>query len=241
MPWRITPERVVSEAGAELAAAFGSALRTVGRVRQRGRRRFPRRSLRRQLRRRRRASDVRAPPARSRSGTRAGAASASRHRSCSRPPTSTARSTSSRSRSSTSRRVIGRSPATSSSRASSSAPEAVRLECEREAKGKLVRLRALYLELAGSTRGDPRAHARLAKDVPARHARPAVPARRRLGAERGRRGRGVRAPARAAVARAVAALSDGRRDVGAIERRFADYLAEIEALAAIADGAGTSA
>src|SRR4029079_9443141 len=27
----------------------------------------------------------------------------------------------------------------------------VRLECEREAKGKLVRLRALYLELAGST------------------------------------------------------------------------------------------
>jgi hypothetical protein len=31
-------------------------------------------------------------------------------------------------------------------------PEAVRAECEREAKGKLLRLRALYLELAGSTR-----------------------------------------------------------------------------------------
>ena len=30
--------------------------------------------------------------------------------------------------------------------------EAVRAECEREAKGKLLRLRALYLELAGSTR-----------------------------------------------------------------------------------------
>ncbi len=30
--------------------------------------------------------------------------------------------------------------------------EAVRMECEREAKGKLFRLRALYLELAGSTR-----------------------------------------------------------------------------------------
>ena len=32
------------------------------------------------------------------------------------------------------------------------APEAVRLECEREAKGKLVRLRALYIESAGSVR-----------------------------------------------------------------------------------------
>jgi hypothetical protein len=30
--------------------------------------------------------------------------------------------------------------------------EAVRAECEREAKGKLLRLRALYLELAGSAR-----------------------------------------------------------------------------------------
>jgi len=31
-------------------------------------------------------------------------------------------------------------------------PESVRAECEREAKGKLVRLRGLYLELAGSAR-----------------------------------------------------------------------------------------
>ena len=30
--------------------------------------------------------------------------------------------------------------------------ECVRAECEREAKGKLLRLRALYVELAGSTR-----------------------------------------------------------------------------------------
>lgn len=114
----------------------------------------------------------------------------------------------------------------------------VRLECEREAKGKLVRLRALYLELAGSTveirelmldsrktflhvmRGLLFLHGvawepREADVVPA--------FARQFGHDM---------PVFAALA--------GHRDPGQIETRFAAYLGEIETLAALADGAGTT-
>ncbi len=118
-------------------------------------------------------------------------------------------------------------------------PEAVRLECEREAKGKLVRLRALYLELAGSTR-EIRA---LMLDS----RKTFVHVMRGLLYLRG----GAWEPNESAVVAAFArqlqrpfpvltALSDGS-DGGAIEHRFADYLAEIEQLAAVADAAETPA
>jgi len=113
----------------------------------------------------------------------------------------------------------------------------VRLECEREAKGKLVRLRALYLELAGSTveirelmidsrktflhvmRGllflrTHKWHSREAEVVPA--------FTQLFGREM-----------------PVLAALTSHRDPGAIESRFGDYLAEIEVLAGLADTAGT--
>ena len=117
--------------------------------------------------------------------------------------------------------------------------EAVRLECEREAKGKLVRLRALYLELAGSTR-EIRA---LMLDS----RKTFVQVMRGLLYLRTGAWEPNEAAAVAALTRQLErpfpvlnALTDGS-DVGAIERRFGDYLAEIEVLAAIADGAGTPA
>ena len=117
--------------------------------------------------------------------------------------------------------------------------EAVRLECEREAKGKLVRLRALYLELAGSTRE--------IRALMLESRKTFVQVMRGLLYLRG----GAWEPNDAAVVAAFAtqlarplpvltALASGG-DVGAIEGRFADYLAEIEVLAAVADAAGTSA
>ena len=117
--------------------------------------------------------------------------------------------------------------------------EAVRLECEREAKGKLIRLRALYLELAGSTRE--------VRTLMVDSRKSFVQVMRGLLYLRG----GAWEPNEAAVVAAFArqlerplpvltALSDGS-DAGAIERRFADYLAEIEVLAAVADAAETPA
>jgi hypothetical protein len=118
-------------------------------------------------------------------------------------------------------------------------PENVRLECEREAKGKLVRLRALYLELAGSTveirelmldsrktflhvmrgllylRGHPWEP----------HETEVVPAFAR---QFGR-------------AMPIFEMLTSHRAPGAIERRFEEYLGEIETLAALADAAGTGA
>ena len=98
-------------------------------------------------------------------------------------------------------------------------------------QGKLVRLRALYLELAGSTVEIRELMLDSAEDVPARDARAALPARRRVGA--------ARSGGRAGVHRALRPrhagpreLSTRRRDPGAIEHRFAEYLDEIEALAA---------
>lgn len=115
----------------------------------------------------------------------------------------------------------------------------VRLECEREAKGKLVRLRALYLELAGSTveirelmvdsrktflhvmrgllwlRGvawEPREHEVVAAFT--RHFTHPMP---------------------------VFDALTTHRDPTGIEARFADYLGEIEVLAALADTGGSAA
>jgi len=118
------------------------------------------------------------------------------------------------------------------------APANVRLECEREAKGKLVRLRALYLELAG---------------LPVEIRELMLDSRKTfLHVMRGLAFlRGVAwEPRESAVVPAFTqlfgtpmpiftALTSGR-DPGAIETRFAEYLAEIETLAALADGAGSA-
>jgi len=111
----------------------------------------------------------------------------------------------------------------------------VRAQCEREAKGKLLRLRALYLELSGSTR------ALRALMLDSR--RTFLLVMRGLlylcgepwrGDERDvldafERRYGCQLPVLATMAAAPAEA--------AIEQRFADYLAEIELLATIADQA----
>jgi hypothetical protein len=117
--------------------------------------------------------------------------------------------------------------------------DAVRVECEREAKGKLVRLRALYLELAGSTRE--------IRELMLDSRKTFVHVMRGLLFLRGM----AWEPNEAAVVAAFAArlerpfpvltaLTNGY-EIGAIERRFEDYLAEIEVLTGLADTAGTPA
>jgi hypothetical protein len=117
--------------------------------------------------------------------------------------------------------------------------DAVRLECEREAKGKLIRLRALYLELAGSTRE--------VRELMVDSQKTFVQVMRGLLYLRGstweRDATAVVTVFAAQLERpfpVLTALADGA-DVVGIERRFGDYLAEIETLAAIADAAGTPA
>jgi hypothetical protein len=116
------------------------------------------------------------------------------------------------------------------------APANVRLECEREAKGKLVRLRALYLELAGS----PVEIRELMLDS----RKTFLHVMRGLAFLRGV----AWEPRETAVVATFtqlfgvtmpvfATLTSGR-DPGPVETRFADYLGEIEALAALADTAG---
>jgi len=113
--------------------------------------------------------------------------------------------------------------------------ENVRLECEREAKGKLVRLRALYLELAGSTGA--------IRELMLDSRKTFLHVMRGLLFLRGapwepREGAVVGAFARA-FGRALPVLEHlaNRRDPGPVEQRFGEYLAEIETLAALADGA----
>jgi len=110
---------------------------------------------------------------------------------------------------------------------------AVRAECEREAKGKLIRLRELYLEVAGSAR-DLRA---LMLDS----RRTFLMVMRGLLHLRGEPWAGASAAVPARFERAyacrlpvLAALdpADGDRP---IEQDFAGYLADVERLAAIAD------
>lgn len=114
----------------------------------------------------------------------------------------------------------------------------VRLECEREAKGKLVRLRALYLELAGSTIE--------IRELMIDSRKTFLHVMRGLLYLRGI----AWEPREAAVVAAFAQHFAHRmpvfetltshRDPGAIETRFADYLGEIETLAALADTGGNA-
>lgn len=238
MPWRITPERIVTEAGAELAAALGPALRTVVVYGSADSPDFrPERSdvnfaavaepltfahLQRiaQWYARWRSQRVAAPLL---------LAPADLTRSLDVFPLEIldlqAR-----------HRVLAGDDLFSGLVVS---PDALRLECEREAKGKLVRLRALYLELAGSTveirelmldsrktflhvmRGllVLRGHAWEVRETEV------VPAFAR------RFGRAMPV---------LGALTAAGEPSG-IESRFGDYLTEIETLAAIADTAGTTA
>ena len=116
------------------------------------------------------------------------------------------------------------------------ARENVRLECEREAKGKLLRLRALYLELAGSTAE--------IRELMVDSRKTFVHVMRGLLYLRGAPWESREAAVVTAFARAfghampVLELLAARRDPGRVEERFAEYLGEIETLAALADGAG---
>jgi hypothetical protein len=113
----------------------------------------------------------------------------------------------------------------------------VRLECEREAKGKLVRLRALYLELAGSTVE--------IRELMVDSRKTFLHVMRGLLYLRGiawetREREVVPAFVRAfGEAMPVFELLTRPHDPGAVEHRFAEYLHEIETLAALADGTGT--
>jgi hypothetical protein len=236
MPRRITPERIVGAAGAELAAAFGPALRTVVLYGSAGHPEFrPERSdvnfaavaepltfahLQRvaQWYARWRGERVAAPLLLAPSDlTRSLDVfplemldMQARHRTLAGDELFTGL-------------TVGR--------------ENVRLECEREVKGKLVRLRALYLELAGSTTE--------IRELMLDSRKTFLHVMRGLLFLRGmpwepREGAAVAAFARA-FGRAMPVLETlaTRRDPGQIEQRFGEYLAEIEALAALADGAAT--
>jgi hypothetical protein len=111
--------------------------------------------------------------------------------------------------------------------------ECVRAECEREAKGKLLRLRALYVELAGSTRelhalmlDSRKTFLYLIRGLLFVAGEPWVP--------------GTIAALRAFEHRyactmpVLASLSDTQPS-GPIEPRFAAYVAEVELLATLAD------
>ncbi len=112
----------------------------------------------------------------------------------------------------------------------------VRLECEREAKGKLVRLRALYLELAGSTVE--------IRELMLDSRKTFLHVMRGLLFLRGvaweTREREVVPAFARTYGRAMPVLEilASRQDPGTIENRFGEYLGEIETLAALADGAG---
>lgn len=114
----------------------------------------------------------------------------------------------------------------------------VRLECEREAKGKLVRLRALYLELAGSTVE--------IRELMIDSRKTFLHVMRGLLYLRGSAWEPRESEVVATFTRIyerampVFEILTTRRDPGAIEHRFGEYLDEIEALAALADGAGSS-
>ncbi len=111
--------------------------------------------------------------------------------------------------------------------------EAVRLECEREAKGKLVRLRALYVELAGSIREQ--------RVLMLDSRKTFLTVVRGLLHLRGEPWAGDGAAAVASFERrygqalpVLASLGTATPD-DPIETRFEAYLAEVEALADLAD------
>lgn len=237
MPWRITPERIVTEAGAELAAAFGSSLRTVvvyGSAESADFR--PERS------------DVNfavvAEPVSFEHLQRVSQWYARWRSERVAAPLMLAPSDLTRSLDvfplemldlQARHRVLAGADLFSGLVVS---PEAVRLECEREAKGKLVRLRALYLELAGSTTE--------IRELMLDSRKTFLHVMRGLLFVRGlawetREAEVVPAFART-FGRALPVFSalTASRDPAGVETRFGDYLGEIETLAAIADTAGTA-
>jgi hypothetical protein len=111
-------------------------------------------------------------------------------------------------------------------------PDAVRLQCEREAKGKLLRLRALYLELTGSTR-DLDDLVRDSRKTFLAVVRGLVFVREQSWQVDGRAA--VEAFERLYGERLPVIASAGRPADGALSARFADYLAEVEILAGHAD------
>ncbi len=117
--------------------------------------------------------------------------------------------------------------------------DAVRAECEREAKGKLLRLRALYVELTGSARD---LHALMvdSRKTFLHVVRGLLYVRDEAWAGDG--AAAVRAFERhyACALPILAALSE-HAPPGPIEERFGAYLAEIELLATVADGAASAA
>lgn len=112
-------------------------------------------------------------------------------------------------------------------------PESVRAECEREAKGKLVRLRALYLELAGS--------ARALRALMLDSRKTFLHVLRGLLYLRGEPwGGDGQAVVKAfehhfACTLPVLAMLVGPLADGPVEQRFGEYVGEVERLAAIAD------
>jgi len=113
--------------------------------------------------------------------------------------------------------------------------ECLRTQCEREAKGKLLRLRALYLECCGSTRelrdlmlASHETFLLVARGLLyLRDQRWSGDARAALAAFERQYGR--RMPIMTALAK--------ESEIGPIEQRFGEYLAEIETLADVADRA----
>ena len=119
------------------------------------------------------------------------------------------------------------------------ARENVRLECEREAKGKLLRLRALYLELAGSLLD--------LRELMIDSRKSFLHVMRGLLYLRGVSWETRESIVLAAFARTfgcavpVFEILAARHDVGAVESRFEEYLAEIETIATLADGVASTA
>jgi hypothetical protein len=236
MPRRITPERIVSEAGAELAKAFGTAVRTVVLYGSAGHPDFrPERSdinlavvaepiafagLQRaaQWYARWRGERVAAPLV---------LAPADLTRSLDVFPLELL-DIQARHRTLAGVELFRNLPI---------ARDAVRLECEREAKGKLVRLRALYLELAGSILD--------LRELMIDSRKSFLHVMRGLLWTRGLGWETRESAAVAAFARAfgcglpVLAILAGGRDPGTVESRFGEYVAEIETIAALADAAAT--
>ena len=237
MPWRIAPERIVTEAGAELATAFGAALRTVVVYGSAEGPDF-----------RPERSDVNfaavAEPVRFEHLQRVAQWYARWRSERVAAPLLLAPSDLTRSLDvfplemldlQARHRVLAGADLFRDLVVS---PEAVRLECEREAKGKLVRLRALYLELAGSTAE--------IRELMLDSRKTFLHVMRGLLFVRGhawekREAEVVPAFVRT-FGRAMPILSTltASRDPAGVEARFGDYLGEIEDLAAIADGAGTA-
>jgi hypothetical protein len=115
-------------------------------------------------------------------------------------------------------------------------PESVRAECEREAKGKLLRLRGLYVELAGSARA-LRALMLDSRKTFLQVLRGLLYLRAEPWSGNGQTVLRAFEGHFACKLPILAALSEPLLD-GPVEERFGEYLAEVQRLAAIADREG---